>query len=134
MLSRQLTLKKKLCFSIIALAFFLVVLELLSYAALSFLCVPMPRDIGGDAYMATDPDLGWILVPSVSHRIVRYPRGFDITIRTGNGYRKDDQNIRSIRDCDIITIGDSHTFGFGLKEDQTLAYQLHRLLSTNQRK
>jgi ankyrin repeat protein len=129
---KKLTIKKKIFFSLIVLVLFLLSLELLSYAALCFLCVPVPRNIGGDAYMAPDPDLGWVLAPGASHHIVKYPQGYDITIRTGNGFRKDGQDIRSVRDCDIITIGDSHTFGFGLKDTQTLSFQLHRLLSDGQ--
>ena len=124
----KLAIGKKITFSVIVLMLFLAALELLSSAALSLLCVPMPN-MRGDPYMAQDPDLGWVLAPGVSHHVVTYPKGFDFTIRTGNGFRKDSQDIRRVSDCQIITIGDSHTFGWGLTDEQTLAFQLHNLLS-----
>ncbi len=129
------TIKRKIFFSLIVLVLFLMALELLSYVGLSFLCLPMPTQMFGEtSYMTPDPDLGWAPAPGVSHHVAKYPKGFDIVIRTGNGFRKDGQDICSTEECSIITIGDSHTFGYGLKEDQTLAYQLHTLLSTDQHK
>jgi ankyrin repeat protein len=132
--SKKLTIKKKIFFSLIVLVLFLLAIELLSYVALSCFFVPMPRNIGGDAYLAEDPDLGWIPATGASHHIVKYPQGYDIMVRTGNGFRIDEQNIHNVRDCCIITIGDSHTFGFGLKEEQTLVFQLHKMLSNEQNK
>ena len=133
--SKKLTIKKKILFSLIVLGFFLLIIELFSYAILSFLCLPFPSHHSGEtSYITQDPDLGWSLVPGASHHILKYPQGYDITIHIGNGFRKDNQNIRRVRDCDIITIGDSHTFGFGLKDEQTLAYQLHSMLSNEQNK
>lgn len=129
----SLTPKKKLFFSLILIGFFLLALELLSYAILAFLYLPVPIPMGSDAYMAPDPRLGWVLAPGVSHHIVEPPKGFDMTVHTGAGFRMDAQNIRHVKDCDIITIGDSHTFGYGLKDDQTLAFQLHSLLSDDHR-
>ncbi|MCK4821310.1 hypothetical protein KA005_36425, partial [bacterium] len=131
----KLSLKKKLFFSFIILVFLLLALELFSYITLNLMCLPMPSRLFGEtSYMTPDRDIGWALAPGVSHHILKYPQGYDITIRTGNSYRKDGQNIRRVKDCDVITIGDSHTFGFGLKDEQTLAFQLHSLLSHDQHK
>jgi len=129
------TIKKKIFFSLIVLGLFLLALELLSYTALSLLFIPVARNIGGgNAYMTPDPDLGWVPATGISHHIVHNRKGYDFTIRIGNGFRKDGQDIRNVRECDIITIGDSHTFGWGLKDKETLAFQLHSLLSDDKHK
>jgi len=134
MLYGKFTIKKKTFFSLIVLGLFLLAVELLSYGVLSFVCLPMPGSMldGNFSYITSDPDLGWVPVPGALAHIVKYPEGFDFTIRTRNVFRDDGQNIRCARDCDVITIGDSHTFGYGLKDEQTLAFQLHSLLSDAQ--
>ena len=135
MLYSKLSLKKKLFFSFIVFMFVGLILEFFSYATFNLMCLPMPVHIFGQtSFFVADPGLGRTLAPGLSHRIVRYPQGFDTKIHTGNGFRKDSQSIRRVEACDIITIGDSHTFGFGLKDSQTLAFQLHRLLSDDQYK
>jgi ankyrin repeat protein len=130
----KLKIKKKIFFSLIVAVLFLLAVELLSYALLSLVCLPMPGSMLRDnfSYLTSDPDFGWVPVRGALAHIVKYPQGYDVTIRTGNGFRKDSQDIRGVKDCDVITIGDSHTFGFGLKDEQTLAFQLHSLLSDAQ--
>ncbi|MCP4259034.1 MAG: hypothetical protein GY774_16235 [Planctomycetes bacterium] len=134
MLYWKLTIKKKILFSLIVFGLFLLAVELFSYAVLSFVCLPMPGSIlrSNFSYIASDPDLGWVLVPDALAHIVKYPQGYDFTVRIENGFRKDAQDIHRVKDCDVITIGDSHTFGFGLKDEQTLAFQLHNLISDDQ--
>ena len=103
----KLKIKKKIFFSLIVVVLFLLAVELLSYAVLSFVCLPMPGSMLRDnfSYLTSDPDLGWVPVRGALAHIVKYPQGYDVTIRTGNGFRKDSQDIRSVKDCDVITIG-----------------------------
>ena len=110
----RLSLRKKLLFSLVVLVFLLVALELFSCMPLTSVCIPMPSRLFGEtSYMTPDRSMCWALAPGVSHHILKFPQGYDIRIRTGNGYRKDGQNIRRVKECEIITIGDSHAFGCG---------------------
>ena len=122
--------KRKLIFSCIAICLFLLIVEACSFILLAtaFLTAsPWPNA----AHLLPDENLGWTLTPNVTNHVVNHTKKFDVIYRTNKFFRQDGQDIRHVKNSDIVLIGDSHIFGFGLAENQTLSSQLHKMLSKN---
>ncbi len=102
-------------------------IELCSFALASrvfFTSIPCPHC----SYLRQDETMGWVLTPYAVHRSVSHAKGFDVVYRTNDAFRLDGQEIHASGACDIVLLGDSHVFGFGVPEDQTFSSHLHRLL------
>ena len=92
-----------------------------------------PRSDGEVLVESEDPARGWMLVPG-ARLTLHYPQGAGrervVTHDVGpHGWRgavfSPEKRPGSTR---IATVGDSHTFGWGVAEDETLAVQLEREL------
>jgi hypothetical protein len=82
-----------------------------------------------NTHLNLDQCLGWSLTPYATNHVVNHVKGFDVTYRSNRYFRLDGQDIRRVKACDVVILGDSHVFGYGLADDQTLAAQLHTRLS-----
>ena len=83
-----------------------------------------------NTYLVHDPTLGWKLAPNLWLRIRSHAKHFDFECKINSaGFREDDQGMLDPQDCDVVIIGDSHVFGYGLVAEETLANQLARILS-----
>ncbi|NND99624.1 MAG: hypothetical protein HKN47_20090 [Pirellulaceae bacterium] len=102
----------------------LVVVPIL-IAELSARLLPEPSDTS-TSYRQSDPRFGFSIAPDRHYRVVSRPKDFDIQIRIdGNGNRRDAGDaIVDVDAADIVVVGDSHPFGFGVAEDNTLSAHL----------
>lgn len=74
-----------------------------------------------------DPHVGYALAPGFRGELVRSE--FRHAIHVGaEGLRDGDSRPRREDTVRALILGDSHAFGFGVGEDQTLAVQLERIL------
>lgn len=124
--------KGSVAFFFFAVCFLILLLEAASSIILSRIFLPAsPWPFF--AHMVQHETRGWTVTPYVTYRIVNYPKGYDVTYRTNKSFRVDGQNIDRAKDADIVLIGSSHIFGYGLTDDETLSAQLHTLLSAKGR-
>ena len=92
---------------------------------------PVRSTITG-GYQHSDPALGFSLIPNREYHVVSRPKNFDVHIRIdSNGHRIGDKPIE-VSNADVVVLGDSHPFGFGISEDQTLPMHLARNLSSKE--
>lgn len=113
---------------------FLAVLTLLAVvltgAALEGVCRFAGPPIVRHDYRMFDHTLGWVLIPDRTYRVTSEAKGFDVPVEVNaSGFREDGQNIAAVGDADVVVIGDSNAFGFGLRADQTLSHRIRRELS-----
>ena len=88
--------------------------------------------VSPNAYQQPDEALGFSLQPNRKYRIASRAKDFDIRVSIDDqGFRYDDSNgpPSSISDADVLILGDSHAFGFGIEQDQTLSAKLTRFLN-----
>jgi hypothetical protein len=128
---RPFSLPRYLLFFFVVTVFILLLFEGCAAVMLSHVFYPASPWKGAE-HITLDHDLGWTLNPYVENHVVKYAEEIDATYRTNAKFRIDAQGDLGVADSDVILIGDSHMFGFGLTDDQTLAAQLHRRLSTEQ--
>lgn len=83
-------------------------------------------------YNIMDPELGWVPIPGFEFHITSLAKAFDIKVRIDDrGFRRDTQQIANASVADVVLVGDSHVFGYGLTEEETLSSQLHERLSAD---
>jgi hypothetical protein len=85
-------------------------------------------------YQKFDGKLGWSLVPNEKYNAISVPKNFDIHIHINEqGFREDGQKIASAQNADIVLIGDSNVFGFGLTDKETLSRRIHQKMAAEGR-
>jgi len=114
---------------------FLGVLTLLAVAVvgvgLEVACRFATPPVARHDYRMFDETLGWALVPNRTYRVTSRAKGFDVLVEiNASGFREDGQNISSPGQADVVVIGDSNAFGFGMKSDETLSHRIHRELGS----
>lgn len=114
--------KRKLLFIFLSLSLSLII-SVISLELLCRLFIEIPLAGGEVTYplYANDVDLKWKLKKSFKIR--------DITIDS-NGFRTYREKNENYNDYIILALGDSHTFGMGVSDEQTYPAQLERILST----
>lgn len=76
------------------------------------------------AYHRRHTVFGVVLEPNREYRVSSVAKAFDIQIRIDeSGHRIDESSI-PISDADIFVTGDSHPFGWGVKQSETLSAHL----------
>lgn len=110
---------------------------LVGIAIASYLTVPrIPLASEGDRLLVFDPEIGATANPSSHARRIypavadRQPFAFDI-YTDDRGARVDGPGQRSPGQVDVLTIGDSFTWGYALANEETYARRLARELGTN---
>lgn len=86
--------------------------------------------ISPNAYQQPDDELGFSLRPSRRYRIVSGAKDFDIRVEVDSGGCRIDPSEPPVKpsEADVVVLGDSHAFGFGIPEQETLTSQLTKLL------
>lgn len=94
--------------------------------------LPEPDNMNA-SYRQVDPKLGFSVIPNRKYHVVSRPRNLDLRVQIGeNRFRTgpDGQTV-DVAQADVVVIGDSHVFGIGVEDDQTLPYQVERSLQQN---
>lgn len=92
---------------------------------------PAPERIQGLAlkfseYYRSDPELGWVPRPNISANYIRFPATFETN---SQGLRdREYQQAKPEGSKRIVVIGDSHTWGYGVNNDETYTEKLEALL------
>ena len=99
-------------------------------AAVEGLCRLAEPPIVRYDYRMLDRTLGWVLIPDRTYQCTSVAKEFDVRVTVGPlGFREDGQNITAVEDADVVVIGDSNAFGFGLRPAGTLSHRIHRELA-----
>lgn len=119
--------RRTILFSLIPLLAVFVIIELCS--RLILLCVSYKKPVDGEyGWAAYDAELGWRLTPGLRARIVDQARQFSFLHETnGKGFRTGLARDVSPREADIILLGDSNAYGFGVDAGVSMAGQLETI-------
>lgn len=86
--------------------------------------MPKPDDTG-TSYRQTDPRFGFSIAPDREYHVVSRAKDFDIRVRIDtHGFRQGPGDPVDVASADVVVVGDSHPFGFGVAEGQTLPAHL----------
>jgi hypothetical protein len=112
----------------ITLLLSLFILELTGRVYIARRSLSMPVDfksLHGDLMHQYDPDLGWALRPDIS-LLMPYKVSTNSLGLRNQELRKEEGHMR------ILALGDSRTFGDGVNDEETWAYQLEQRLNEHQ--
>ena len=78
----------------------------------------------GSSYHRLDPRYGVVLDPDRVYQVSSDAKDFDVTVHVDSSGHRYAGDPVAVKDSDVFVIGDSHPFGWGVDEDETLPAQL----------